>query len=397
MDPTGPELASHPQAMSRAAILGGTTTLIDFAVAEEGGLAAACEKKRSSWDGAWTDFSLHVIASGQISRRLLDQIPEAISAGYPSFKVFTTNGRPSRQGLMTDMGSIRSLQAVLSKAGGILAAHAEDDELVMRAYQEHVDEGDISIAALPTIHSPLAEEMAVRRLLAIAEDIPNSRVYFMHLSSVKAIRAVAAARQQGRSVFGETLHNFLVFGSDKYDEPDGVLFHTYPALRTLADRAEMWNGLAESTLATVATDGNGNARRIKTRGTSALDAAGGHAGVETRIAVTYTEAVAKRGFSLSRFVDITSTNAARILGLFPAKGAIQPGSDADIILLDRSKPRRLSEASLHDSDYSIWDGYQAAAWPAMTLLRGQVVADRGKLVGTPLGEFTPRRLALGLA
>ena len=132
---------------------------------------------------------------------------------------------------------------------------------------------------------------------------------------------------------------------------------------------------------------------LKIQGKTVRDVTGGHNGAETRVGVTYSEGVSRRGMSLQRFVDITSTNAAKIMGLYPRKGVIAPGSDADIVFIDPSIQRPLTMNDFHISDYSIWEGFEAAGWPVMTMLRGQIAVENGELktdIGT--GKFIPRKV-----
>jgi dihydropyrimidinase len=198
-------------------------------------------------------------------------------------------------------------------------------------------------------------------------------------------------------VSGETLHHYATFTAESYVRPDGVVFHTYPSLKHEEDRQRLWSGLRDGSLATVATDELCTPRAIKLRSRHIADATGGHVGVETRVPIMYTEGVSKRGMSLERFVAVTSTNAAKVLGLYPMKGAIATGSDADLVIFDPSVRRTLSSTELHGSDYSAWDGWEVHGWPETVLLRGTVVVDHGKLLGTPgAGRRVPRKLAVAM-
>jgi dihydropyrimidinase len=208
---------------------------------------------------------------------------------------------------------------------------------------------------------------------------------------------VAEARADGLPVYAETLHHYATFTAEAYLRPDGVVFHTYPSLKHDEDRQRLWSGLRDGSLATVATDELCTPRAIKLRSRHIADATGGHVGVETRVPIIYTEGVGKRGMSLERFVAVTSTNAAKILGLYPRKGAIATGSDADIVIFDPSLRSTLSSADLHGSDYSAWDGWEVHGWPETVLLRGKVAVDRGKLLaGAGAGRIVPRTLAVAM-
>jgi dihydropyrimidinase len=219
-------------------------------------------------------------------------------------------------------------------------------------------------------------------------------IYFVHVTAKEGVTAIAEARNDGQPVYGEALHNYLQFTCEDYKKPGGTAIHTYPAIKFPEDREALTRGLMDGRLATTATDEYTTYRKPKLWGDTIETVCGGHNGIETRMPVAYTKFVTERGVSLQRFVDITSANAAKILGMYPQKGAIQPGSDADIVLLDPNK-RTISVSDLHaDSDYSIWDGFQCGGYPIMTILRGKVIVENGKLVGKSTdGRWLKRRVS----
>ena len=143
----------------------------------------------------------------------------------------------------------------------------------------------------------------------------------------------------------------------------------------------------------MATDEYCTSWELKIAGRTVSDVTGGHNGAETRMGITYSEGVSKRGMSLQRFVDVTSANAAKIMGLYPRKGVIAPGSDADIVLIDPNVKKRLAKTDFHISDYSIWEGFDVEGWPVTTILRGKVVVEDGRFMGTPGdGRLVPRKV-----
>ena len=146
-------------------------------------------------------------------------------------------------------------------------------------------------------------------------------------------------------------------------------------------------------LSTLATDEYPTSLALKLKGKTIEDVTGGNTGAEARIGIAFTEGVGKRGMSLPRFADITATNAAKILGLYPTKGVIAPGSDADLVLIDPTIRKTLAREDFHVSDYSPWEGWAVSGWPVMTLLRGKVIAERGTLLGSPAdGRLLTRRI-----
>jgi dihydropyrimidinase len=270
----------------------------------------------------------------------------------------------------------------VAAAGGVLAVHAEDEDIVMFMSRTLHEEGRTGTEYLHEAHPNISEDISFRRVIRLAE-WTGAAVYFMHVSACEGVQAVAEARGKGLPIYGETLHHYASFTSEVYRQPDGPLYHTYPSLKMKEDGEALWQGLIDGRISTVATDVIYCSRELKLGGQSIEDTVGGSTGVEERVTIAYTEGVAKRGMSLPRFVDVTSANAAKILGMYPRKGALAPGSDADIVVLDPTIRKRLSVSDLHGADHSVWEGWQVHAWPVITILRGKVIVENGKLLGGP--------------
>jgi dihydropyrimidinase len=217
----------------------------------------------------------------------------------------------------------------------------------------------------------------------------------VHTTAKEGVAAVAEARRLGQPVYAEALHNYLHFTCDDYRKPGGTAIHTYPAIKFADDRDALIAGLLDGRLATTATDEYTVHKAYKLAGSTIETVCGGHNGIETRMPVAFTKFVAERSMPLTRFVDITSANAARILGLYPQKGAIQPGSDADLVLIDPAVRKTIALADLHaDADYSIWEGFACQGYPVTTILRGKVIVQHGKLVGSSSdGRWVQRRVS----
>ena len=158
-------------------------------------------------------------------------------------------------------------------------------------------------------------------------------------------------------------------------------YHTYPSLKGEEDNDSLWNGILKSDLAFTATDSSFTTYLDKIAGRNIEDMRGGNVGIEIRMGVNYTEAVVKRGMSLERYVDVTSANAAKILGMYPQKGAIAVGSDADFAIIDTSVKKALAMSDLHVRDYSPWEGWEVEGWPTTVILRGKIMVENGQLLG----------------
>jgi dihydropyrimidinase len=379
-----------PGTMGRAALLGGTTTLIDFAFSVNGSLREGIARKEAQWRAAPCDHAFHVLLRDDVDRGQLDELAGLVADGHPSVKVFMTNGAPSRaQRLRLDLGSLHDVLRIVAGGRGILAVHAEDDELVRHGYAVAEAAGRTALAAIPDVRSALAEELAIREVTTLARRVSGAAVYIMHVTSADGVAAIREARSAGVSVYGEALHNYLVFDASVYERSDGALFHTFPSLRPAADREALVAAALQGHLATIATDAGLGGRERKLAGRTLNDVRGGHVGVQTRLAVAYTELVHRRGLPVEELARRTATTPARLFGL-GAKGSIAPGYDADLALVEVSK-RRLRGEDLVEADYSVWQDYEAAAWPRRVLLRGRTVMTDGQISDATSGRAVAGR------
>jgi dihydropyrimidinase len=395
-----PEVMTQPpEAASRAAAFGGVTSIIDFAGALDPapGTAGAgrsileeVETRRQVFrDHAYTDFAFHYILSGRVPATTIGQIREAIQEGIASFKIFTTF-----PGLRVPYGHLWAVFAEVAKHGGIMAVHAEEDDIVTYMTDKLVQEGNDEGYNLHLVHNNLSEDLAFRNIIRLARHTETG-VYFVHTTAKEGVAAMAEARSHEQPVYGEALHNYLEFTCDDYKKPGGTAIHTYPAIKFAEDRDALIAGLLDGRVCTTATDEYTTYKGVKLAGDTIRTVCGGHNGIETRLPVTFTKLVVQRRMPLQRFAAITATNAAKILGLYPRKGVIAPGSDADLVLIDPTLTKTLTLDDLHaDSDYSIWEGFTCQGYPVMTILRGQVIVDHGRLVGsTSTGRWLSRKVA----
>lgn len=386
-----------PEQVSRAALFGGTTTLMDFAIQYPGiDINQAIQERTSVWQGkSYADYAHHLMLLGEVPAEILDGLHEFIEDGFASVKIFTTNIRPlsiADEPRMVRMGHLHDLMEQIQRHNGMLLVHSEDDDMVQHMYQKLTAEERTEWWNMHLVHSNESEDVSIRRVLRVAE-WTGSPVYFVHVSAKEGVEAIGEARAKGRPVYGETLHNYCCFNADNYREENGMKYHTYPSLKSEADRLALWDGIVRGGLNTMATDEYCTSWEVKVRGKTISDVTGGHNGAETRVGITYSEGVAKRGMSLQRFVDVTSANAAKIMGLYPRKGVIAPGSDADIVLIDPNIRKRLTMQDFHISDYSIWEGFEIEGWPVLTILRGTVAVESGQLkTSLGSGQFLRRKV-----
>jgi dihydropyrimidinase len=383
--PDEPSTTLGPEDDTRGMVFGGTTTHLDFVFVRPGGdIPSAIEQRTARWKGnSYTDYAFHVTLAGALPLKAFEAIPEAVQAGFASFKAFTTNilpPHPKRPGNRLDFGRIQHAMTKIAAAGGILAVHGEDEDVVQFMYEKLREEGRMDGVNLPLVHTKLSELLAFRRTVTMAR-ATGCAVYFVHTSAREGVETIREARAAGLPVYGETLHQYACFNAEYYKTPRGFCSHTYPSLKFPEDQQALWDGLVGDGLSTLATDEYPTSLALKLRGRTIEDVTGGNLGAEARLGIGYTEGVVKRGMSLSRFAEITSTNAAKIFGLYPRKGAIAPESDADLVLIDPAIRKTLTKDDFHVSDYSPWEGWSVQGWPVTTVLRGRVVVDNGRLVG----------------
>lgn len=398
-----------------AAACGGTTTVIDFVEPETGAsvpeygsgggaplspahasaLRDALATRRAEAEGrAVIDFGLHMTLL-DASPATLAEIPAVVEAGCLSFKTYLTYTGFK----LEDDAFLAALEAV-GRAGGIALVHAENDAAIRYLQRKLLAEGRVEPRYHPRARPAGTEAEAVERALALAE-IAGCPLYVVHLSTGRGAAAVARARGRGQMAYGETCPQYLLLTDAEYDRPgfEGAKFVCSPPLRKPEDRAALWRGLAAGEIQTVGTDHcpfffSGQ----KDLGTPDAPPAfnripGGMPGIESRLALLYTYGVGAGRLSLERWVEVCCTAPARILGLYPRKGALIPGADADVVLFDPDRAVILSRSVLHENcDYTPFDGCQLKGYPALTMLRGRVIAREGEFVGRPGGgRFLARR------
>ncbi|MGE0517165.1 MAG: amidohydrolase family protein [Hyphomicrobiaceae bacterium] len=381
--PTGEELLTRgPDHVGMAALCGGTTTLIDFAYMDSNGhVRDGIESRDKQFEGAACDYAYHLMLHSEPAHTLMGELAEAIQAGYPTIKIFMTNIWPHRQGRMVDLGDMWEVFKVLAHEGGLGVIHAEDNDLVMHMSQKLIREGRTGFENMAEVHSQLSEDISFRRVIRLAESVPGCALYMMHVSAATGVAAIREGRAKGLPIYGESLHQYMLHTYEDYKRPNGQIYHTYPSLKSQADQDQLWAGTRNGAINCVATDDLCCTLKEKTLGVRIDDTTGGNSGVEPRLAVMYTQMVVKRGYSLNQYVDLVSTNAAKIMGLYPRKGCLAAGSDADITILDPDRRGQITANELHQTDYTPWEGHDIYAWPVLTMLRGTVKVENGRYLG----------------
>jgi dihydropyrimidinase len=381
---------------SRAAAFGGTTTFIDFArQSDDGSLLDAIARKRDVLgdEKPSIDYALHGMITGLSTLDVLDEIPEAIAEGVSSFKMFTTfrsTGGPGLGDLYSDDGRIWGVMKAAARHSGIVMVHCEDDSLIAHNIHCLYKEGREQISHVPEARTAIAEEAAIRRMMLLSRR-SNCPLYVCHITSRFGMEALFEAQGARIPAFGEVLHHNLSHTEEKYLLPEGALYHTYPGLKSVDDQRALWEGVSDTVVAGISSDDFTLPKALKLAGTTVDTISAGHNGIETRMGVIFSSAVSSRKMSINRFVALTSEGPAKVFGLFPRKGLIAPGSDADIVLIDPKVDHTIRQSGLHsDCDYSVWDGWRCTGYPTTTILGGNVLVESGAWVGQEgKGAFIP--------
>jgi dihydropyrimidinase len=372
-----------------AAVCGGVTTVLDFVIPELGeGLIEALERKLDETRrGLYADYSAHMCIR-EATPADLAQIPRLVEQGFPSFKLFM-----AYEGFRLEDRDVLQVMEAVGAAGGILGVHAENGLLADRATRQLVSSGQVAPDRYPDSRPAYCEIEAVQRILHYADAL-GAALHIHHVSTGEGATLVGAARRRGVDVSGETCPHYLLFTDEVYraEGVEATYLVIAPPLRQAGDRAALWEALASDALSIVATDHCPYSRAQKAAGaTDFTRVPGGTAGVETRWPLLFSEGVLTNRLTPERLAAVWALNPARRFGLYPRKGGLAVGADADLVIVDPQRQSTLSAASLHmNTDYSVYEGKSVKGFPVTTLLRGQVVARDGEPVGEPHGQIVFR-------
>jgi dihydropyrimidinase len=376
---------------TRAAAFGGTTTIIDFAVQTKGeSMIAGVDKWHAKAEGKTAiDYGFHLITT-EFEDEHRPQMFKLMDEGITSFKLFMAYPGV----FLADDATIFRAMCAAGERGGLIAMHAENgiviDEIVKRALAEGRTAPKYHALTRPTV----AEAEGVHRAIAIAE-MAESPVYIVHLSCTDALNQVREARDRGIPAFAETCPQYLFLSIDDYGEDfEGAKYVMTPALREKHNQEELWKGLKMDDLQVVSTDHCPFCmKEQKELGKDDFSLIpNGAPGVENRMSLIYNGGVHENRISLNRFVEITSTAAAKMFGMFPKKGTIAVGSDADIVIFNPDKRQTISVDTHHmNVDYNAYEGFELQGVVETVLSRGNVVIENGEHKGKKGGgQFIKR-------
>lgn len=373
-----------------AAAAGGTTTVVDYAEQVPGTtLAQTLEDwKNKAGSRSILDYGLHLAVS-EVNENTLAEIPAIVEAGVSSFHV-----RLDQHGErhVNDARLMEFLQAVTA-AGALPCLHTENGEVIDLFQRRLIAEGKTLPKFIATARPPEVEAQAAARAISMAE-MAKAPIYMTSLSSAHAIEKVKAARDRGTLVFAETCPQYLVLSSDRYEEVEGIKYYCTPPLRPAWHADILWKAVGSGDLQVVASDHRAfNYAGQKNLGKDNFtQAPRGLPGIQERMSLLCSAGVHGGKISPNRFVELACTAPAKLFGLFPRKGTLAVGSDADMVIFDPKAELVLSKSiALSRTDYTPYEGMKVRGATWLVLQRGKVIAREGKVMGRPgAGEFLPR-------
>lgn len=373
---------------SAAALAGGVTTIANFVSrrADEP-MPAFIERVTAEVNkAAMADFILHVNIGNDPSWATRENLELLAKAGIVSTKTFM------RQPAFDDnpRGYMNAFRAS-GEAGILSMIHCEDAAMLTELTDSLMKAGKGSLHNYTAARPVITEVAATERAVSIAE-FTGAPIYIVHLSAGRALDAAVNGMRRGLPIYVETRPLYLHFTEDVYLRPDVGLFIGEPPMRETRDVDALWGGVGKGTVHVVSTDHSGYLKETKLNPAQTIaDKRAGMNLLQAYRPVLYSEGVAKGRITLEQFIEVSSTNPAKLFGIYPRKGTIQVGSDADIVIWDPALKRQVRDADeLSNARYSIFNGWEVTGWPVTTIRRGEVVYENGKMAATPgTGRFVP--------
>jgi dihydropyrimidinase len=380
---------------SSSAFAGGTTSVITFASQFKGHpITPTLSDYRQRAARSMMDYSFHQIVTDPTDAVIETELPAIISSGIRSLKVFLTYDP-----LHLDDRQFLRVLAAARRYGALVTVHCENYDAINWRIDNLLMEGKTEPKYHAHARPVVVEREATYRAIALAE-LVDQPIQIFHVSCPEVAGEIGRARTRGLRVWGETCPQYLMLGADDMDRPgfEGAKFICSPSPRGMTERSGMWEELRLGTLDIISSDHCGysfegsNGKQRHGTGAPFWEIPNGIPGLAARLPLLFSEGVSKQRITPTEFVRLTSYNAARLFGLYPRKGTIAPGTDADLVLFDPTKQVSLTNSLMqHAIDYTPYEGIQVIGWPQMTIARGRVVMSDGKVDAEPgSGEFLAR-------
>ena len=390
LEVSGTVTADDFETGTKAAIAGGTTMIIDFATQNKG---ETRHEALENWhkkadDKSSCDYGFHMAISDW-NESVSQELEELVAGGITSFKVYMTYDN-----MVLDDKEIYQVLKRLKEVGGITGVHCENSGLIKALIEEQKAKGNFAPSAHPKTRPDLVEAEAVSRLLKIA-DLAKAPVIVVHLSSGAGYQEVKYARERGQEVYLETCPQYLLMDDSYYEKPDfeGAKYVCSPPLRKTTDQTRLWNALRKNNIQTVSTDHCSFTLKQKEAGIDDFTKIpNGMPGVESRPVLFYTYGVLKKDLSLEQMCRMLSANPAKLYGVYPKKGCIKPGSDADIVVWDPDALWVMNKENQHaNTDYCPFEGTEVKGIAGQVYLRGNLVAENGEIRKEHAGKYIKRQ------
>jgi dihydropyrimidinase len=384
----GAELADDFDSATLAAACGGTTTIMPFVNRLEGATLreSAEDYAARAQARARIDYAFHVIVGQTSMPSIAEELPALMRDGYLSVKVYM-----SYAGYMLDDQRILEVMETTRRFGGLTMVHAENGHCVHFLSDRVQRTQGGSLALFGATAPPAVEREATHRAITLAE-VSGARTLLVHVSASQALEQIRWAHAHGINILAETCPQYLLRTADDLTRPgwEAAKFLCSPPLRTAADVAQLWQGIGDGTFDLVSSDHcpyrfeGPTGKKVAGSTANFQHVPPGLPGIETRLMLLFSEGVRRRRITLEQFVALTATNPAKIYGLYPTKGSLMPGADADIVLWDPEAQAVIRHAALHDQcDYTPFEGQAIEGCPVMTFSRGECLFDRGRIFGAP--------------
>ena len=383
-----------------SAAFGGTTTIIPFAAQHRGQSLRQVVKDYHGCAGpkAVIDYAFHLIITDPTAQVMGQELPALIRDGYTSFKVYMTY-----ESYQLDDYQMLDVLSLARREGAMVMVHAENHDMIRWLTDRLLDKGHAAPKFHAVSHPRIAEGEATHRAICLAQfiDVP---LLIVHVSATEAIDAIQSAQSKGLKIYGETCPQYLFLTAKDLDRDgmEGAKYCCSPPPRDEAAQASVWNGIRNGTFQVFSSDHapyrfDETGKLAKGKEAAFKDIANGVPGIELRLPLLFSEGVNGKRIDLNRFVALAATNAAKLYGLYPRKGTIAVGSDADIAIWDPDKELEVTYDLLHDNvGYTPYEGRRVRGWPETVLSRGRVVVENGKLnAERGSGEFLPCELSEG--
>ncbi len=388
---------------SKVAAIGGVTTMMRMLR-----LSGSYKKNLDSHLIAsstkhYVDYAIH---ASILHKEQIDEMEFCKSKGINSFKIYMNLGedvghvymdmKPGEKSLLEERIEINSemIEKIISKAAQLdstVLVHAEDYQICSCGIRQAKEKKKDGLAAWSESRPTESEVKSITTASRIARNT-GCTLYFVHIGSKAAIESIINERKNGTKIFVETCPHYITLS---YDSQNGYLAKVMPPIRSSQDVQSIWDEIKKGTIDTIGTDHVANRVKLKLGGQTVWDALAGFPGIGTMMPILLSEGVNKGRINLQQLASMTSLNTARVFGMYPKKGIIQKGSDADIVIVDLKKEQKVSAQQLDGfSDYSVYDGWMLKGWPVKTIVRGEVVAEDFNMVAKPgFGKFVSRPIS----